>query len=125
MRAAGEARGYQLRSKARQVTRHDLQPGHFDLVVAMDRNNLADLRSLAGMNPPHVKLFGDFLDAHNGGAPDSGIDIPDPYYGGADGFEQVLDMLEQGCPRILQLLVSGERVWNANSSDFVDGNGGD
>lgn len=103
MRAAGEARGYRFTTVARQVTAEDLVPGRFDLVLAMDRSNLADLRKLSGRELSHVLLFGEFLDKQ---APPN---IPDPYYGGQAGFEKVLDMMEAGCPKILQLLVSNER----------------
>jgi protein-tyrosine phosphatase len=100
IRAAGEARGYQFLTVARQVTRDDLKAGSFDLVIAMDRENLADLRRLAGCSSAHIRLFGEFL-----GEP-TVRDVPDPYYGGAAGFETVLDMLEAGCPRILDALTN-------------------
>ncbi len=97
MRAAGERRGLRFVTRARQITRHDLQPGVFDLVVAMDRENL---RNLSRLNPQanHIHLFGEFVDEQE--MPD----VPDPYYGGPQGFEHVLDMLEQGCPRLLDRL---------------------
>jgi len=99
MKAAGELRGYQFLTKARKVTPADLVPGCFDLVVAMDQDNLADLRRLMGGRPDHIRLFGEFLDAK------PPANVPDPYYGGPDGFETVLDMLEAGCPKILQSLL--------------------
>jgi protein-tyrosine phosphatase len=99
MRAAGEARGYQFLTRARKVVAADLIPGCFDLVIAMDRSNLADLQELAGQASNHIRLFSDFLD-------DPAVrDVPDPYYGDASGFEVVLDMLEVGCPKILDVLV--------------------
>ena len=103
MRAAGEARGYRFTTVARQVTAADLVPGRFDLVLAMDRSNLAELRKLSGQEFSHVLLFGEFLDKQDP------PNIPDPYYGGQAGFENVLDMMEAGCPKILEMLISNER----------------
>ncbi len=98
MRIAGEARGYQFLTTARQVTRGDLQVGRFHLVIAMDHQNLAELHRLAGESHRQVRLFGEFLN-------ESPLrDVPDPYYGRDSGFETVLDMLEVGCPRILDAL---------------------
>jgi protein-tyrosine phosphatase len=100
MREAAAARGYRLDSRARQVTPEDFE--RFDLVVAMDRDNLLDLHRLAGRRRDRVRLFSDFL---ADGAP---RDVPDPYFGGARGFEEVLDLIETGCPVILdQLLEPG------------------
>ncbi len=98
MRSAGAARGYQLDDLARQVTRADLDA--FQLVIAMDRENLADLQRLAGGGPSHICLLSDFLDPQQ----DWPRDVPDPYYGGDEGFDYVLDMLEEACPAILRRL---------------------
>lgn len=97
MRAAGEVRGYRFETRARQVTADDLRPGRFDLVVAMDRSNLADLKRMAPQSS-HLVLIGEFL------ADRWPREVPDPYYGGPAGFETVLDMLEAACPEILQRL---------------------
>ena len=101
MREASQARGFPMVSRARQVNREDLEVGNFDLVVAMDHNNLDRLRTIASEAlADHVKLFSDFLD-------DSWpAEVPDPYYGGNDGFELVLNMLEAGCPAILEEIES-------------------
>jgi protein-tyrosine phosphatase len=96
MRQAAARRGYRLDSLARQVTRDDF--GNFDLIVAMDHINLNDLDEIAGGPTRHVQLLGSFLDgmsSHN--IPE----VPDPYYGGRDGFEKVLDMIESACPAML------------------------
>ena len=98
MRQAGEARGYRFTSVARRVTAADLEPGRFDLVVAMDRQNLADLKRMAPVTAEHLVLMSDFLD---GRWPS---DVPDPYYGGSQGFTTVLDMIEAGCESLLQRL---------------------
>jgi protein-tyrosine phosphatase len=85
-RGAAARRGVDLsRSRGRQVDAGDLDT--FDYVLAMDRDNL---RALKRMGPGSATL-GLFLEF----APDLGVsDVPDPYFGGADGFEIVLDMVE-------------------------------
>ena len=102
MRAAAESRGYEMNSLARKVTTNDLDPGHYDLVLAMDSDNHAILTEMAGGISPHVRLFSDYLDE------DWPKDVPDPYYGEDEGFEEVLDMLEAGCPLILQTLAGAD-----------------
>jgi protein-tyrosine phosphatase len=96
MRAAASKRGYELTSRSRMVTRRDFS--NFDLVVAMDRNNYRELSILAGGPNRKLKLLSDYLEE---GWP---RDVPDPYYGGDDGFEKVLDMLEAASPKILASL---------------------
>ena len=86
MRQAAERRGIALTSIARQVTVNDFE--RFDHVFAMDTSNLRTLRSLAP--PEHRDKIRLFRDA-DPEAP--GEDVPDPYYGGADGFEDVLDIV--------------------------------
>ena len=97
MRDAASRRGYALESIARQVRRQDFDD--FDLVVAMDHDNLADLEALAGGPQPHIRLLGCFL-GEGCGNPEA-APVPDPYYGGPQGFETVLDMLEEAGANIL------------------------
>lgn len=97
MRQAANRRGYKLLSRARQVTKSDLE--EFDLVLAMDNTNLQELNQLAGGKRPHICLFGRFLVT---GSDHPVPSVPDPYYGGMNGFEKVLDMLESGCPVLLE-----------------------
>lgn len=97
MRRVALDRGYELGSSARQVTPEDLD--RFDLVLAMDRDNLAELQALNGTGKAGLHLFSDFLPQ---GSP---LDVPDPYYGGHQGFERVLDLVEEGCPAILDHLL--------------------
>ncbi|MEO1084913.1 MAG: low molecular weight protein-tyrosine-phosphatase [Acidobacteriota bacterium] len=100
MRRAAERRGYRLEGSARRVVPSDFQ--RFDLIVAMDTDNLNDLQAAAPNRPrAEVRLLTSFLPI---GAPD---DVPDPYYGGDAGFETVLDMVEQACPAILEHLLDG------------------
>jgi protein-tyrosine phosphatase len=91
MRAQEHAskRGYDLSAlRARQVRRRDFT--EFDLIIAMDRGHLQILEE--NCPPEHrAKLRLLF----------KGRDVPDPYYGGAEGFERVLDMLEAGCLALL------------------------
>lgn len=106
MRAAAARRGYDLASRARQVTREDLE--RFDhLVVAMDRANYDDLVALHPARADRVRMLGSFLpEAKDEGSP-FGPDVPEPYYGWADGFETVIDMIdmiERACPAILETL---------------------
>ena len=102
---AAEARGYELTSRARQVTKKDLAQGKFDLVLAMDNANYQALIELAGRPTTHIRVFSDYLDDN---WPN---DVPDPYYGEDAGFDEVLDMLEEGCPIILQTL-AGEEIFD-------------
>lgn len=105
MMAAAEARGYELTSRGRKVTKQDLEEENFDLVLAMDSDNHAMLQELAGGLKTHIRMFSDYLDDN------WPHDVPDPYYGEEDGFDQVLDMLEEGCPVILQTLM-GEHIFD-------------
>lgn len=97
MREAATRRGYSLNSIARQVLPEDI--AGFDLIVAMDLDNLMELQRLAKGPRNHIRMLGTFL---NGTESNAGArSVPDPYYGGAQGFEEVLDMIEEACPRIL------------------------
>jgi len=85
-------RGYPLSHAARQFDRAWF--AERDLVLALDRSNLAGLRRLAPdpQTADRVRLLRSY-------DPDAGddLDVPDPYYGGADGFEHVLDLVERAC----------------------------
>ena len=71
------------------------------MVIAMDRENFDDINRL-GKGRAEIRLLSSFLD-------DSWpTDVPDPYYGGADGFEYVLDMIEAAVPNIIEEFV-GEK----------------
>lgn len=96
MRSAAQHRGYSLQSRARQVTADDLRD--YDLVLVMDQQNRRELRTLdpAGEHDAKVRFFCEFCTKHDAS------EVPDPYYGGAQGFELVLDLLEDGCRGILQ-----------------------
>ena len=95
-RAVAERRGLKLVSRARQIVRDDLD--QFDYVVAMDEENLRGLRRLradagSGTQVRRLREFDREAD---------GLDVPDPYYGGDDGFERVHDMVERACAGLLE-----------------------
>ncbi|MBB3542743.1 MULTISPECIES: low molecular weight protein-tyrosine-phosphatase [unclassified Rhizobium] len=103
------ARGHGIdisRQRARQITMEDF--GHFDLILAMDQENLSELRRRhpEAMN---VHLFGDI-------ALETGEDIPDPYYGGADDFELVYARLFTGCRKLLEGLGTDNASWRGKIS---------
>ena len=98
--AAAKRRGFDLSAqRARRVMAEDFHA--YDLILAMDRDHFAHLESLRPNNArAEVKLF---LEYH----PDSKhADVPDPYYGGPDGFEQVLDMIEHASKALLHQIAA-------------------
>lgn len=87
---AAKLRGYDLsQQRAQQVSVEDFS--RYDLILAMDENNLAHLKSI---RPSHASAELDLFLRRYDGARD---EVPDPYYGGEDGFEQVLDLIEEAC----------------------------
>jgi protein-tyrosine phosphatase len=99
MRRAAAARGIDITHRARQVREEDFE--HFDMIIAMDDNNYEALFRLAPDRKAQQKIyrFREFL-RHN---PNWSY-IPDPYYEGHEGFELVLDLLEDGCSTLLENL---------------------
>ena len=102
--AAARARGIELHGAAREVTRTDFDD--FDLVLAMDRSNMRALRRLAPNEEARekVRLLREF-DPASGGATD--LDVPDPYYGAAGGFDEVLDLVQAACAGLLDHIRAG------------------
>lgn len=100
--AAAKRRGYDLSAlRARQIRAADFD--NFDLVLAMDKQNLAELKSIA---PRGAKTsLGLFLDYAGNAA---FREVPDPYYGGDAGFEQVLDLIEQASDGVIARLRGGQ-----------------
>lgn len=96
MQSAGAKRGYSISGAARQIVENDFF--EFDLIVPMDASNLSYVNQIAPTKPhrAEVKLFCDFCTDR------SESEVPDPYYGGQDGFDLVLDILENGCKEILK-----------------------
>jgi protein-tyrosine phosphatase len=97
---AAALRGVTLAGAARQIQPADY--ADYDLIVAMDRDNLRDLRALAPDEAAaaKVRLLRSY-DPASGGAE---LDVPDPYYGAARGFETVLDNVEAACRGLLASL---------------------
>jgi len=98
-RAAGRRRGYDLNGRARQFTRQDF--ARFDYVLAMDDDNLRALRKLAPNDEARRKVR--LLRSYDPTA-DPGAEVPDPYYGGPRGFDEVIDICERACRGLLQHL---------------------
>lgn len=95
MAATLRARGYQPAGCARQVAAADLAA--FDLILAMDDENFRDLSALAHGTSfqSKVRRFTEFCRRH------AASHVPDPYYGGPDGFEHVADLIEDGAAGLL------------------------
>jgi protein-tyrosine phosphatase len=95
MRAAAQRRGMNLVSRARQFQLADFTA--FDLILAMDADNYGNILSQdrQGEHRHKVKMMCEFCQRY----PDQ--EVPDPYYGGAEGFEYVLDLLADACNGLL------------------------
>ena len=102
MRAHAARRGYTLTHRSRPVTTDDLYD--FDLIIGMDDRNVDDLRERAPGVEEETKIrrMADYC-VHKV------VDyVPDPYYGGASGFENVLDILEDACAGLLEAIREGK-----------------
>ncbi len=98
MRAHAARRGYNLDSRSRPVKYEDFFD--FDLIIGMDDRNISNLKRMAPDDESVKKIhrMTEYSTRHN-------LDhVPDPYYGGADGFELVLDLLEDACEGLLKAL---------------------
>ena len=103
MIAAATRRGIEMKGHARQATADDF--ARFDHIFAMDRSNHEDLLALRDRCPDpraRLHLFCEFCEEHEES------EVPDPYYGGPEGFEKVLDLLEDGCSNFLRRWGTGE-----------------
>ncbi len=104
MRKAARSRGYELTSIARGFCREDFEA--FDWIVTMDGENHRTIRALAESPETEAKVlpFCNWVDL-------PGIsDVPDPYYGGSSGFEQVLDILENGSESLLNWIIERDGI---------------
>jgi protein-tyrosine phosphatase len=100
--AAARKRGMDIAGqRARQVTPADY--GRFDLILAMDDSNFDELIGLAPKSELHkVRLFLDY-------APEAGArNVPDPFYGGSEGFDHALDLIEAAARGLLAELLAAE-----------------
>lgn len=94
MRAAAQARGYSLDSRARRIERSDFS--RFDLIVTMDDANFADVQAMDDGSGAQIVRMCDYCEEHDE------TEVPDPYYGGKQGFVTVIDILEDACGNLLK-----------------------
>lgn len=97
MRTAAAAVGLSLNDRARQLEPADLDD--YDLVLAMDRENLRVLESMAGDTTARIELFRSWDPLANGD-----LEVPDPYYGGERGFTEVVDICRRTATALVQEL---------------------
>lgn len=97
MRKYCEERGYQLTTLARHFN-PDTDFDRFDLIVTMDDSNFQNVQNLNKGDPSQVRKMCDFLMTR----PEKFV--PDPYHGGREGFEEVIDILEESCRGLLRFL---------------------
>lgn len=112
MRRAARKRGYDLTHRARRVTGSDFY--NFDLIVGMDAGNVSDLRMMAATPDEVAKI--DMMGRYIRRFPHYDY-VPDPYYEGAEGFELVLDLLEDACDNLLDHIVERIEGWRLGDSD--------
>jgi protein-tyrosine phosphatase len=99
MRYHAAQRGYDLQHRSRPVIVTDFD--RFDLIIGMDQSNIAGLEKLA-ITPIHkakIQRMTDYLQKQESDY------IPDPYYGGDQGFQNVIDLLEDACDGLLNCLI--------------------
>ena len=101
MRDSAEKRGIYLESLARKIKLEDLY--FFDLILTMDNENLAALNSLSEEAGP--KLNATIQPILSYATNTDLLEVPDPYYGGQNGFDEVLDLLEDACGALLEKLI--------------------
>ena len=104
MRETARSHGVPMTHRARQFKKGDLY--HYDIILAMDRENLANIRRLAKNEAQldKVQLFRDFDPDASGNA-----EVPDPYYGGAEGFENVFQIVNRTSANLLTQLTKNEK----------------
>ncbi|MGF1591366.1 MAG: low molecular weight protein-tyrosine-phosphatase [Pleurocapsa sp.] len=102
MNVAASKRGIELQGKSRKLKSADLQ--HFDLILAMDRENYQDILYFdrEGKYEAKVRLICEFATQK------TAQEIPDPYYGGQDGFDEVIDLLFDACTGLLDYVVNSQ-----------------
>lgn len=98
MQQVMRSRGVPVIGRSRQLCAADL--AYYDLILVMDRANLNDARRLDSKGQFHekIQLFCDYCTEH------SETEVPDPYYGGDQGFEHVMNLIEDGCGHLLKRL---------------------
>ena len=104
-RAIAQKHGLALAHRARQVRRSDFND--FDLIIAMDQENHSDLLSFSALKPGQrakVKLLREFDPQADADAMRGGLDVPDPYYCGPEGFERMYELIERSARKLLESL---------------------
>ena len=101
MRKAAEARNITISGTARMAETQDFEKA--DMLITMDNFNFSELSKMAPDSESKLKIvpFCDFVDSDD-------QEVPDPYYGGSEGFEKVLDLLENGCSNLLEKITSDQ-----------------
>jgi protein-tyrosine phosphatase len=105
--ATAAGRGIELSGAARRFEAADLD--EFDLVLAMDRQNLEDMRALA-RHPGHGTRLGLLREYDPDAVAAGDLEVPDPYYGGDEGFEHVLDVVDRACEGLLREIEASRRT---------------
>ncbi len=102
MRRVAAQRGLSYDGRARQFQRSDFD--RYDLIIAMDNENRADLLRMASTpeNKAKIHILREYDPLGGPRAP-----VPDPYYGGIDGFEEVYRVVERSCAALLEALEAG------------------
>lgn len=100
MRESAKRRGIELPSLSRQFIASDFEK--FDYIIAMDPSNQKNCLKLASNDEQKNKVVEMISFVKNS----TRLEIPDPYYGGPEGFEEVLDMLEDGMKNLYQFIVN-------------------
>jgi protein-tyrosine phosphatase len=103
MRQVATDYGFRYDGRARQITLADFD--HFDLIIAQDSTNLSNLKRLARGPEDTAKLF-TMRTFDPQGNPQASV--PDPYYGGIDGFHVTFEIVKRSCQGLLDALESGE-----------------
>ena len=98
--ATARQRGIVLEGRSRQLTRDDLH--RFDYVIVMDSENLSGVHRLTSGAPVEARIH----KLREWDPSEPGSDVPDPYYGGPRGFEDVQDIVERSCERLLEDLLT-------------------
>ncbi len=101
MRSTALSRGLELTSKARQINEHDLY--EFDHILVMDKDNLNAVKSLIKDDSQGINSKIKLILSYSKKAQLN--DVPDPYYGGQNGFEEVLDLLDDAIEELIDSLI--------------------
>ncbi|MEG4585783.1 low molecular weight protein-tyrosine-phosphatase [Microcoleus sp. MOSTC5] len=104
MALAARKRDIELLGEARQFTRKDFE--NFDLILAMDRENYRNILALdaTGKYKDKVRLMCDFCQKYDL------KEVPDPYYGGPEGFDRVIDLLHDASEGLLEYAIAEEKL---------------